>query len=51
MLNEAAAINVPHQGTVNIVNPDGTFNSDATLAQIDIVPGGAARLSRTRKAT
>ncbi|HET7081552.1 MAG TPA: efflux RND transporter periplasmic adaptor subunit [Chloroflexia bacterium] len=34
-LNEASVINVPRQGQVNIVNPDGTFNSNATLAQID----------------
>ena len=34
-LAEAAGINVPHQGTVNIVNSDGSLNTEATQAQID----------------
>jgi HlyD family secretion protein len=34
-LDEAAVINVPHQGTQNIMNPDGSFNTNATMTQID----------------
>ncbi len=34
-LSEAAVIMVPRKGQQNILNPDGSFNSDATQAQID----------------